>query len=731
VALTLVASAVPANAALAATTPAKLYLVASSHDGAAFDFDEYVDGDVSVQVTSSVKGPVNVTDSRDLKYFWTFKAFGSTAAAVRIPSTGTTTQPVDVAGKFVAPLPVGHGSGSYTLTATISGTSTATPISGTVLKGLKAGNASTTFVDASPLRTDPGADRSLSGALKLEDGTGLPGRLIDLGITRGTEGSDPEADAGFLAAPGEPILDALQVTTVAAGKFTAILTDPAEDGQGTELGDVIEASTAPNPDIGDAAAAPASLAVDFVTNDSPPAGTTAIVDPLGGGTPGQAFASALTITAPDDTFDVDPTIDGVQGDDGTDRDPVEGQVYSMSLDHGFFTTGIGAQPSVVGAAAGDLEQLGTTLSGITGPDGLVAFQVGMGRDEGFDDDGKVTATLTALVGGVTQATSATWDSTSPLNGHVLVTLSTQAQQDNPVDPAVAGDRAYYDVLALDQFGNRAGVHLIDLTYGGDTDNWDYSDDSTVSDFTATSDIWLTSFDPATVSTTGTWVDAPTTLYVDNAGNSAPGTATTSNTTSTSFYEVDFDASTFTLTSSATDVVKVGTAVTQTVRVVDQLGNPVRGYEVQFFRYGPNLVSGDVIATGTTNARGEASYTFVGNTLGSAVITAQVTNGLSTRELTVRVRFGSAITARLASGTSGSSADHLTVSASPAASGAQVKLYRVVSGTRHLAATGKLSRNGNATFLVGDRNGNSYTTYIALVQSTSKTVADYSNTARLR
>jgi len=355
----------------------------------------------------------------------------------------------------------------------------------------------------------------------------------------------------------------------------------------------------------------------------------------------------------------------------------------------------------------------------------------MGRDTGFDDDGKVTATVTATVGGLTPTKSAQWDSTNPLNGQVSVVLSSKSEQDNPVDPAVAGDRANYDVLALDQFGNRAGRELIEIAYTGDIDDWDYSDDSKLADFTAASDIWLTSFRPATITATGTWEAAPTELYIDSAGTSESGTATATDSTSASFYEVDFDASVFTLTSSATDVVKVGTAVTQTVRVVDQLGNPVRGYEVQFFRYGPDKVSGDALAYGTTNARGEASYSFIGTKLGAATVTAMVTDGLGTQELRTVVRFGSLITARIAVGKGGKSADQLTVSAAGVPSGTRVELYSVVNGTRTLVGAGQLSRAGKVKFIVKDRNSTAYTSYIALVRSTPKTVADFSSTVKMR
>ncbi|WP_161972398.1 Ig-like domain-containing protein [Glaciihabitans arcticus] len=730
VAVALAISVVPTAGAVAAKAPVRLFLAASSTDGAAFDFDEYVDGDVAVQVTNSAKAGVDVDDARDLKYFWTIKPFAASAAVVRVPATGTAVQTDDVLGKFAVPVPQGQASGTYTLTAAISAGKSGSALVTGVTRALKVGNAVSTFADASPLRAEPGTTRTLKGSLKLEDGTGLAGRLIDLGITRGTVGSDLDADAGFVPIAGDPVQDTLQVATLPTGEFSALLADPTEDGQGSELGDVIHAATATTPDIGNAGATPVSLAVDYVWNTTSPRGTSATIYPLGGGTPGESFSSALEITAPDDTFDADPA-PGMQGDQDTDRDPVAGQVYAITLDHGFFTTGHGPLPSVVGTPAGDLEQLGTTLTGITGPDGQIPFKVGMARDAGFDDDGNVTATVTALVGGVTQTRSAVWDSTNPLNGRVSVALSAESEQDNPVDPTVSGDSVNYDVLALDQFGNRAGRHLIELAYTGDIDNWDYSDDSKLSDFTAASDIWLTSFDPATITATGTWEDAPTELYIDAAGSSQAGTDIAGDATSASFYNVDFDASTFTLTSSATDVVRVGTAVTQTVRVVDQLGNPVRGYEVDFFRYGPDKVSGEALDTGTTNARGEASYTFIGTKLGRALVTATVTDGLGSQELNVAVRFGSAVTARLVAGKGGKGADRLTVTAASVAPGTRVELYRVVSGIHTRVAVGKLGGSGKAQFTIKDRNANAYTSYVALVRSTPKTVADYSGTARIR
>ncbi|WP_456696704.1 hypothetical protein [Aeromicrobium sp. P5_D10] len=727
----LVTTALPATSASAAPAPAKLSLVASSNDGAAFDFDEYAAGDISVQVTDSIAGKIDVDDMQDLNFSWTVKPFGANAAVVRVPATGTDTVATDTNGEFAVPLPAGQGPGTYTLSAGLGpDASAAHGIGSAVLLTVKAGDAEVTFSDASPLRAVAGSKQTIAGALRLEDGTGLPGRLIDVDIDRGGAGTDPQADAGFVPVlPDTAPVDSLQVTTGAKGTFTAVLSDPVEDGQGTELGGTIEASTASTPDIGNADAG-ATLDIDLVSTTAP-SGSTAVLADFGGGIPGLAVDGTLTVTAPDDTFDVDPTTPDVQGDADSDPDPVEGQVYSLTLDHGFFTTGQGAIPSVVGAPAGDLVQLGTTLTGITNADGEVEFQTGIARDKGFDDDGRVAANVKATAGGPTSTKSVAWDSFSPLNGKVAITLSPANEQTAPVNPSVAGNNTYYEVFALDQFGNRVGGKPVDLTYTGDLDDWDYSDDFVVSDFDTFGDIWITSFEAAKIKATGTWQDAPTTRYVDAAGSTIEGTSDATGSATAAFYEVNFNSSKFSLTSSAKDVVKVGTAVTETVRVVDQLGRPVRGNVVRFFRIGPDKVRSDAVATRTTNARGEASYTFVGTKLGRARITAEVTDGTNSRILRKTVDFGATIKARLVKGKGGSGADRLTVSAKSIAAGARVQLYRVVKGKRFSAGVKKLNRTGKVAFKVRDRNRRAYTSYVAVIRSTSKSVADQSNTVKIR
>lgn len=721
----LAVAAVPFLATSASAAPGTRSLVATSADGAAFDLDEYAAGDLTVQVTDSVAGPVDVDDAQDLQLHWRITPFDTAVPAVRVPAIGEDTVAVDTTGAFEVALPAGQAPGSYALVAGLGPDgASANAITAKKLLTVRAGDAVVSFDDESPLRTPAGADRTVVGDLLLEDGTGLPGRVVDLTLTRGADGSDPLADAGFVPVPPDTALvTSRQVTTDADGAFDAVLSDPVEDGQGTELGGTILATTTTTPS--------ASLAVDLVSLD-PPAGSTAVVTDLGAGKPGESLPGTVTVTAPDDSFDTDPVTPGVDGDGDALEDPVEGQLVTLTLDHGFFTTGDDVLPSVVGAPAHQLVDLGQTLTAITDAAGQVSFQVTIGRDAGFDHAGLVSATVTATAGDVSGQESADWDSADPFDGQVEIRLSPRSEQVAPVDPAVSGDRTYYEAATLDQFGNPVSGKPVDLTYAGDLDDWDYSDDFTVSDFDTAGDIWVVSFEAADIDVTGTW-NAPTFRYTDTMGNAAPGTADVTGTTTASFYDLDFADSRFSLASSATDTVQVGTAVTQTVTVRDQLGRPVRGYRVQFFRFGPDPTSGEPQATRTTNGLGQATYTFVGSTVGRARITAEVTDGTSNRTLTGGVAFGSSVEARLTAARTGRRADLLGIKVQKRAAGALVTLYRVINGTRQRIG-GKARRvdaTGSIGFKVKDKNGRRFTSYVAEVRSTSTTVADTTNTVRVR
>jgi hypothetical protein len=514
-----------------------------------------------------------------------------------------------------------------------------------------------------------------------------------------------------------PLTDEDVQATDVAGEFVVPL--PVAQGTG-----VYELTAGLEADANGDSAVPMAPLLAVTVGSEIPAGGTAVVAGLGNGTPGVAQDGTLTVTAPDDTYGTDA---------GTDRDPVAGQVFTLSVDHGFFTTGHGPLPSVVGTPAGDLERLGTTLTGVTDADGSIDFSIGIGRDGGFDDDGLVSAQVT--VPGGTTGTSAAWSTAGTLNGQVAIAIAPASEQDGPVNPALAGDRTLFDVFALDQFGNRVGGVPIELGYSGYTKDWDYSDDFTVSDFDTFGDIWVLSNLAGRIDVTGTWEEAPTYLYTDTSGTAVTDKADVTGSAASTTYELNFDASRFSISSSVTDTVRVGSAVTQTVRVVDQQGNPVEGYQVRFLRYGPDDIRGEVVATRATNALGEATYSFVGTRRGRATVTAEVSDGNRRRELTASVAFGAVVKARLlrdrSKRVSNRSADRLRIITRAEAAGARVLLYRITRGKQVLVGSKKLNSKGEVAFKIRDRNRSARTTYRAVVRSTSNSIADQSNTVKIR
>lgn len=510
---------------------------------------------------------------------------------------------------------------------------------------------------------------------------------------------------------GSPtILPAEVQTTDVGGQFVVAL--PVVEGPGTYT---LTADLENEPTGITASSASLTLTVA----EAAPAGSVAAVSGLTGGTPGVADGGTVTVT------------DATQA-------PAADRLVTLTLDRGFFTDGTSATGNAAGDVAGNLKQAGTTLTAKTDADGEIPFQVGIARDGGFDDDGLVDASV-KVTGVPTSGTTAAWNTASPLNGGVAIRLSPAGEQENPVNPTAVTKRAFYDVFALDQFGNPVTGVPIDVRFtekGGQCDDCDNTGDDTYdSDFNANGDIWVLSNKAGTIDITGTWFEAPSTVF---NGSGTPVSVLNgkdvSGTASASIYEPSFRASSFSMTSSVSDTVRIGTTVTQTVRVRDQLGNPVDGYDVRFLRFGPDEVRGEVVAAGTTNALGEATYSFIGTKAGRSTITAEVTDGLRRTQLTGQVSFGKVVRAKLVKtkgSSSGRGADRLTVTTRAAAPGARVYLYKIVKGKERRVGIRTLNRQGQAAFSIRDRNRGSRTTYVADVRSTTKTVADRSNKAKLR
>jgi len=87
-----------------------------------------------------------------------------------------------------------------------------------------------------------------------------------------------------------------------------------------------------------------------------------------------------------------------------------------------------------------------------------------------------------------------------------------------------------------------------------------------------------------------------------------------------------DGATYTITHTPTgDVFLVGTTVTERVTARDQHGQPIPNLFVTWFGSGPGQQNCNVSCdTSTTNAIGQASYTYAGNAQGNTVVTGVVT-----------------------------------------------------------------------------------------------------------
>jgi protocatechuate 3,4-dioxygenase beta subunit len=710
-------------------TPAPTTLVATSADGPAFDLDENVLADITVQVKNQNGGNFDPNDVQDLRYYWVVTPFDGTPATQRVPATLTDEQAVEITpGKFQVPLPTGltDESGTYELFAALEADGGGNnAIASSKVLTIKAGEADITFDETSPESAVAGSEEVVDGQLVLEDGTGLPGRSVVLTYTRGT-GSDATPDAGFVPAPpAAPSALTLSktVTTGADGSFTVTVDDPAEAApatQGTELGGNVDADSATT-------GANSDQAVDFVSA-TPPADTTVVITDITGSKPGVATAvSTATVTTPD----------GIDG--GTDRDPVVGQQVTVTIDKGFFTTGTEKVPSVFGADAGNLVNLGQSITLTTDADGKVTFRTAIERDAGFDDDGLVKSTVTASAGTASDTEDVDFNSAAPLNGGTVeIALSPESEQDGPTDPAMVGDRVFFDVFVTDQFGNLVGGESVVITDNEEDTNIFTS--PVASDFDDNGDFYVTASQAAQATITGTW-SSDSYEYTNTTGTAAPAAdEPRTGTADVEFYESV--VTTTTIESSPEGEVPVGTAVTETVTVLDQEGNPIQGVEVEFIRNGPGAGDGDANVVRFTNAQGKAFYTFIGTQEGVANITATVTSDDGIETLNDSVVFvgegpgpvdeRDPIKAFLSGQDNGPAKDKLTVKAPAKAAGAEVRLFKVVKGKRiQVGNTKGLNAAGDATFIVKDTNGGRLTKYVAVVVKTATTLSDTTNPKRVR
>lgn len=692
-------------------------LTAESNDGAAFDTQEYTAGDITVQVNDQNGDPIN---NQTISYTWTFQGVPAAGQPTPAPVTTTGTAGTNADGEATIGAPSNgfSGNGTYTLNAYVNNNGTPGQQDGEPAAAplvLKAGD-STLEISEDPEVAISGTTETFSASLELFDGTPLAGRNIAFAYTA-TGNSVVAAQANQPAGTTRTSDTGATGTTDAAGVARVAIADPAAP-DAAELGNTLNAQTANTPNIGNAQESATARTIDFV-DGTPPARSTVTLAPIADGKPGVATPGTVTVT---EDADNDPT---------TPATAVVGQAVTLTVDgDAYFTDGV-VQPGATGEDQ-ELDNDGQTITVVTGAGGVATFQTTIGRSEDFDDDGEATVNVTATAGTFSDTEEQDFSSADPINGgEVILELSPEAEQDNPVEPTRTGDVVFYDVYVTDGFGNRVGGETVDLEVDGDAEinATGAADDEAESDFAADGDFYVTDDTAETVEVTAEWTTS--TLRYNNATPPVVvgGTETLEDTADVEFYDIDFAASTFTIDTNANGPVPVGTPVTTVVTVIDQEGNPVEGLDVAFLRQGPgNQQDGDPNTTVSTNGNGQAFYTFVGTEEGTARISAVVTDGTGNsapiQTLTTSVVIDTPVVQRpidvtVTGGNRGAN-DRVVVRTSPAAVNAVVQLFRRGNGGLVRVGVKRATRAGFSAFVVRDRNGNRITRYIARVGPTETT-----------
>lgn len=745
-------------------TPVITTVAISSADGDAFDIDENAANDIRARILDQNGNPV--AGATPVKYTWSVDPFDDspvwTASGTAANSDAQGYSPIPF------PAPGGDPEGVYSLVVYVDNNGTpglqANDPQGA--KTLKAGQANTEWTAGDRTQVAAGTKSTLTGTLKLDDGTVLAGRFVT--VTRQSLGTEETGspDAFISVQADQPAgTNTISPTEASAktdadGKFSVSITDPAENPQGKELNDVFRAEFGPT----GGTFTQDDITVDFLRSLTPASidfvGQSNLIN--GDATPGRPVSVFFEVR-------------NAQGDLLTDS-PV-----TVAVDHGFitpFAASEGALTPATTPANGDEYGLwknnGTsdnTLQTADAPAGQVRATVAIERDPGFDDDGMVDTNVTVTAGGVSSTEVVTFHTDydnyggNPLNqGDVTLSLQDNAFQDSQILPDARVDQAVgYNVEATDSFGNlmQDEVVVSDDTAAAQVDGSNTT--STVqSQFTdeeaaGNAAFFATSVNPGTVQTvTSTltndstkWVDNPATVAIDIAktvGNDDQVSTDTAD--AINWYAVDFadPATQLVFTNDEAGEVPVGTPVHSEVEIIDQKGQPVDDMDVTFVRRGPNTQNGDFNNFSVTDANGIATYDWVGTSAGTADVSAFVYNtygpgtvsdGALVKKLTsAKIIFKGdnppqqAISPKLSGRNNLKGDDILTVSAKKAV-GATVKLFKVVNGKRVLVNQKSIKANGTVSFKVADKNGNKKTTYVAKVKPTTTTLGATTNQLGLK
>lgn len=687
---------------------------ATSTDGAAFDLSEYVAGDIKATVVDQNGNPI-LQSGRTVNYYWTETPFDGSPATQRFPASPAVSQATtDANGQVTIVFPAGQtdGDGTYVLTTSLAADGLGNgAIAAADVLTVKAGESVGPVFDSTSFQGASGSTVTATGKVTLTDGTPLPGRTIRLQYTPAGGGN------GSLIDNNGTNVAQLDVVTAADGTFSAKVKDPAATPAVAENGTLV---AFPSPFL----FAPAgNTSIRFATSLTP--AQVLVSDPGSTNTAGTVKTYSITVNADSDAGT------------GFTADPLANTDVTLTLDHGFFTDGTPATTPAAGDDAGNLKNLGTSITVKTNGSGVATVKTAIAKDAGFDDDGLVDAKLTATAGSVSASDTDEWTSANPLNGGTAaIDLAPAALQDSTVLPDVRSDQdAAFDVYVTDQFGNKVIGAPVTVTGSGSLSGFTSSFNTNV---VVDDDILVGSNQLGSGTLTVTWKTetnkyAGTPLTITQS-TPPTGGETLTDAASVSFYAYDINAATLTLADDVSSSAPVGTAVTETAKVLDAKGQPVQGVNVAFLRQGPgNVTDGDANVTVTTNAKGEAYYSFTGTSVGTANVSAVFSDNTGRKTLTDAVAFTgastpTAIKVTLTGDNNGGKDDKLTVTTTRKAAGADITIYKVKKNGKKgaVVATASVNNSGTTKVTVPDTNGKKSTKYVAVVSKTSDTKAGTSN-----
>ena len=594
-------------------------------------------------------------------------------------------------------------------------------------------------------QVENGSTTTQSGTLQQQDGDALSGdRIIQISYIP----SDNSEIADAQTLPTQKVNDTTAVSeTDANGKFSVAVTDPAlPDGE--ELGSQLTAQSTGLETSG-ADQTDGTITIDFLRSVTPD--RVRIInldtgDEQDGLLPG-LFAPELI---PGNLGLGEVQVENADGVLLTDVD------VNVTIDEGNFVD-ITDTPFEPGAPGDEVDFVddGKNITVTTDDSGAALFVANIERNTGFDDDGEVDDNMTATAGPASDVHDLTWTTNFVAlnNGSFTVELSDDQEstilpQARAGDVGGSGQVVNYDVVTTDQFGNRTSQPTTT------TDNTPAADffGGVQSEFALNQPAIEAFADEATNQELEVELDfAIETTYVDDPADSSfdpnnPGLNLSfdpvqleAETDAINWYDLDLNASTFTLSQDGPNQVPAQSAVTMVLHAEDQEGQALTGLGVDFLRGGPGDEDDDGCQFGcfAVDEDGNAFYDFVGGSQGTATVSAVVYEDNGTRFGTVgtdTVIFGAnvvKINAKL-SGKNQGNKDVLKVDAPSNADGAKVKLQKkTANGWKQIGKAKTLNGLGNTTFKVADKNGNKITRYRALVGGTVDTKADTTNQVRQR